>query len=78
MLLAGPLSTICQRSWRFREVLLTGSLTMLLYLQKKGMREDRRNYRPVNLASVAEKIMEVIILGTNERYLRNDTVIRNN
>lgn len=51
---------------------------MLLYLQKKGMREDRRNYRPVNLASVAEKIMEVIILGTNERYLRNDTVIRNN
>lgn len=27
--MAGP-SIICQRSWRFREVLLTGSLTVLL------------------------------------------------
>lgn len=41
------------------------------------MREDTGNYRPVNLASVAEKIMVVIILGTTERHLKNDTVIRN-
>lgn len=29
-IMSGPLSIICQRSWKFREVLLTGSLTILL------------------------------------------------
>lgn len=28
--MAGPLAIICPRSWRFREALLTGSLTVLL------------------------------------------------
>lgn len=41
------------------------------------MREDPGNYRPVHLASVAGKIMEIIILGTTERCLKTDTVIRN-
>ena len=39
------------------------------------MREDPGNYRPVSLTSVPGKIME-IILGTIERHLKNNAVIR--
>ena len=40
------------------------------------MREDSGNYRPVSLTSVPEKIREKIILGTVERHLKNNAVIR--
>jgi len=40
------------------------------------MREDPGNYRPVGLTSVPGKTMEMIILGTSERHLKNKAVIR--
>lgn len=39
------------------------------------MRKDPWNYRPINPVSVPEKIME-IILGTAERHLKTNAVIR--
>uniref|UniRef100_A0A8C3PH51 Receptor-type tyrosine-protein phosphatase eta n=1 Tax=Calidris pygmaea TaxID=425635 RepID=A0A8C3PH51_9CHAR len=42
----------------------------------KGMREDPRTYRPVRRTSVHGKITEKIILGTIERHLKNNVIIR--
>jgi len=42
------------------------------------MREDPGNYRPVRLPSVPGKIMAKIILGTVQRHLKNNAIIRHN
>ncbi|GAB0208399.1 mitochondrial enolase superfamily member 1 [Grus japonensis] len=74
--MAGPLSTICQRSWDSGEVPTDWKLDAVIPIFKKGVREDPGNYRPVSLTSVPGKIMEKIILGTIERHLKNNAIIR--
>lgn len=40
------------------------------------MKEDPRNYRPIHVVSVLEKIMEEnTILGNTKRHLKNNTII---
>lgn len=43
---------------------------------KNGVRADPGNHGPVNLTSVPRKIMVKNILGTTERHLKKDSVIR--
>ncbi|KAK4831715.1 LOW QUALITY PROTEIN: hypothetical protein QYF61_018767 [Mycteria americana] len=73
---AGPLSIIYQRSWESGEVPAEWKLANVIPTYKKGVREDSGNYRPVSLTSVPGKIMEKIILGTTERHLKNNAIIR--
>ncbi|KAK4810585.1 hypothetical protein QYF61_007322 [Mycteria americana] len=74
--MAGPLSIIFQRSWESGEVPTDWKLANVIPIYKKSMREDPGNYRPVSLTSVPRKIMEKIILGTTERHLKNNAIIR--
>ncbi|KAJ7396936.1 nephronectin isoform X1 [Pitangus sulphuratus] len=41
---------------------------------KKGKKKDPGNYRLVNLTSVPGKVMEKIILGNNEKHLKDNAV----
>ena len=41
-----------------------------------GVREDPGDYRPVSLTSVPARVMEMIILGTIERHLKNNAIVR--
>lgn len=43
--------------------------------KNKKTREDKGNYRPVSLASVPGKVME-IVLGDTEKHLKNEVTIR--
>ncbi|GAB0195083.1 mitochondrial enolase superfamily member 1 [Grus japonensis] len=74
--MAGPLSITYQRSWESGEVLADCKLANVIPLCKKDVREDPENYRPVSLTSLPGKIMEKIILGTIERHLKNNAIIR--
>ncbi|KAK4806195.1 hypothetical protein QYF61_001118 [Mycteria americana] len=76
--MAGPLLIIYQRSWESGEVPADWKLATVIPIYKKGVREDPGNYRPVSLTSVPGKIMEKIILGTTERHLKNNAIIRHN
>jgi len=49
---------------------------LALIQAKQKQRENPGNYRSVSLSSVPEKIMEKIILGTVERHLKGNAVIR--
>ena len=42
---------------------------------KKAKKEDPGSYRPVSLTSVPGKIMDKIMLGVNEKHLRDNAVI---
>ncbi|KFP46474.1 RNA-directed DNA polymerase from mobile element jockey, partial [Cathartes aura] len=72
---AGPLLTIYQRSWESGEVPATCKPPSVIPIDKKGMREDPGNYRPVSLTPVPGKIMETIILGAIARHLKNNAII---
>ncbi|KAM7094975.1 germ cell nuclear acidic protein isoform 2-T2 [Ciconia maguari] len=74
--IAGHLLIICQRSWESREVPADWKLASVISIYKNGVREDPGNYRPVSLTSHSGKIMEKIILGTTDSYLKNNAVIR--
>ena len=54
------------------------ALNSALPIFKKGKKEDPDNYRPVSLTSVPGKIMEKVILGVNEKHLRDNTVTGHN
>ncbi|KAK4832645.1 hypothetical protein QYF61_024673 [Mycteria americana] len=73
---AGRLSTIYQGAWEPGEVPDDWKLGNVIPVYNKGVREDRGNYRPVSLTSVPGKITEKIILGTIERHLKNNAIIR--
>ncbi|KAJ7416273.1 RNA helicase Mov10l1 isoform X1 [Willisornis vidua] len=60
--LAEILSIIYQQSWLSKEVLIDRKLTNVVFIYKKNGKDDLRNYRPVILTSVPEKVMEQIIV----------------
>ncbi|KAJ7415110.1 RNA-directed DNA polymerase from mobile element jockey-like protein [Pitangus sulphuratus] len=64
------------RALRFWEMPPDGKLANVIPIYKKGMMEDPGNHRPVRLTSVPGHIMEKIVLGTTERRLKNNAVIR--
>ncbi|KAJ7405205.1 hypothetical protein BTVI_69660 [Pitangus sulphuratus] len=72
--IAKPLSMIFVLSWVSRGVPPNWKLDHTLWIFKKGKKEDPGNYRPVCLTSVADKVMEKIILGVNEKHLKDNTV----
>jgi len=74
--MARPLSIIYQRSWESMEVPADCKLANVTAVYKKGKKEDSGNYRPVSLTSAPGKTMEKIILGTVERRLKNNAIIR--
>ncbi|PKU28555.1 rna-directed dna polymerase from mobile element jockey-like [Limosa lapponica baueri] len=51
-------------------------LDNVIPIYKKGMREDPGNYTAASLISVPGKIMGKIILGTIERHLKDNAIIR--
>jgi len=74
--MVGPLLIIYQRSWQSGEVSADWKLVNIILIYKKGVREDPGNYGPVSLTSVPGEIMENIRLGTIERRLKNNVIIR--
>jgi len=74
--MAGPLSIIYERSVESGEVPADWKLASVSQIYKKGVREDPVNHRPVSLTSVPGKIMEKIMLGTIERHLNHNAMIR--
>jgi len=56
--LAKPLSIICPQSWLTEDIPDDWRITSVTLIYKKGRKEDPRNYRPVSLTSVLDKIME--------------------
>ncbi|KFP46361.1 RNA-directed DNA polymerase from mobile element jockey, partial [Cathartes aura] len=73
--IARPLSVIYQWSWESGEVPVNWKLANVIPIFKKGKKEDPGNYRPVGLTLVPGKIMEKIILGVNEKHLKDNAVI---
>ena len=73
---AGPLSVICHRSWESEEIPADWKLASVTAVDKKGLGEDLRNYRPVGLTSVPGKIVEKIILAAVGRHLKDNAIIR--
>lgn len=74
--MAGPLSTIYQRSWDSEEVSTVWKLANITPVYKKGLRKDPGNYRPVSLTSVPGKVMEKIMLCVTEKYLKDNGISR--
>ena len=76
MLLLGPLCIIFQWPWEYEEFLVNWKLGNVPVF-KKGKKEDSSNYRPISLTSVLGKIMEKVILGINEKHLKDSAVMVN-
>lgn len=56
-----PLSIICEQSLVFVEFPADWKLSKVVSVFKKCKKDDSRNYRPVGLTSVPDKIMEMIL-----------------
>ncbi|KAK4833057.1 hypothetical protein QYF61_027719 [Mycteria americana] len=68
--IAGHVSIIDQRSWE------SGEVSADWKLAKKCIREDPGNYIPVSITPAPRKIMEKILLGTIEKHLKNNAILR--
>ncbi|GAB0190170.1 mitochondrial enolase superfamily member 1 [Grus japonensis] len=74
--LTKPLSIIYQQSWLTREVPIDWTLANVMFIYKKGQKEDPGNYRLVSLTSVPRKVMEQIILSAITQHVQVNQVIR--
>jgi len=59
-----PVSVTFEKSWRLGDVPEDCEKVKVTSTDKKGLKEDPRNYRPISLTSVPGKAMEQIFLGT--------------
>ncbi|KAJ7405172.1 hypothetical protein WISP_141573 [Willisornis vidua] len=69
------LPLIFEWSWESGEVPDDWNLVNIALIFKKGKKEDPRNYRPVSLTSVPGKVVEMFILGSIEKHLKDNAVI---
>jgi len=74
--LAKPLSIIYQQSWLIGEVPDDWRISFVTSIYKKGWKEDPRNYRPVSLILVPEKITEQFILSAATGHMKDNQGIR--
>ncbi|PKU31364.1 rna-directed dna polymerase from mobile element jockey-like [Limosa lapponica baueri] len=74
--LTKPLSIIYQQPWLTRGVPVDWRLANVTPIYKKGRKEDPGNYRPVNLTSGLEKVMEQITLSAITQHVWHNQVIR--
>ncbi|KFV80451.1 hypothetical protein N308_07716, partial [Struthio camelus australis] len=73
--IARPLSTILERSWRSGEVPEDWKKASVTPVFKKGKKEEPGNYRPVSLTSIPGKVMEQLILEVITKHLEDKKVI---
>ena len=76
--IAEPLSTIFERSWRTREVPEDCRKASVTPIFKKGKKEDPGKYRPLSLTPIAGKVMEQLILEVIIKQVEEKKVIRSN
>ncbi|PKU37480.1 rna-directed dna polymerase from mobile element jockey-like [Limosa lapponica baueri] len=74
--IAGPLSTIFERSWRTGEVPEDWRKANVIPVFKKGKKEGPGNYRPISLTSIPGKVMERLILGAISEHMEEKKAIR--
>jgi len=74
--IAEPLSTIFERSWRTGEVPEDWKKANVTPIFKKGKKEDPGKYRPVSLTSILGKVMKQLILEVTIRQVEEKKVIR--
>jgi len=74
--IAEPLSSIFERSWRTGEVPEDWRKASVTSVFKNGKKEDPGNYRPVSLTSIPGKVMEQLILEVIIKYVEEKKVIR--
>ncbi|GAB0210119.1 protein NYNRIN-like [Grus japonensis] len=75
-IIARPLSTIFERSWKTGEVPEDWRKANVTLVFKKGKKEDSGNYRPVSLISIPGKVMEQLILGVINKHMEEKAAIR--
>ncbi|KFP33183.1 RNA-directed DNA polymerase from mobile element jockey, partial [Colius striatus] len=73
--IAEPLSIIFEQSWRTGEVPEDWRKANVTPGFKKGMKNDRGNYRLVSLTSIPGKVMEQLILNVITEYMKEKVVI---
>jgi len=74
--IAEPLSTIFERSWRTGEVPEDWRKANVTPVFTKGKKEDPGNYRPVSLTSIPGKVMQQLILEVILKQVEEKKIIR--
>ncbi|KFQ24946.1 RNA-directed DNA polymerase from mobile element jockey, partial [Mesitornis unicolor] len=73
--LTKPLPIIYQQSWLTGEVPVDWNLAKVMFIYKKGRKEDPGNYRPVSLTLVPGKVMGQIILSAITCHMQDNQAI---
>jgi len=74
--IAKPLSTIFERSWRTGEMPEDWRKANVTPVFKKHKKEDLGNYRPLSLTSIPGKMMEQLVLDVIIKQVEEKKVIR--
>jgi len=74
--IAEPLSTIFERSWRTGEVPEDWRKATVTPIFKKGKKEDPGNYRPVSFISILGNMTEQLVMEVTIKQVEEKKVIR--
>ena len=72
--IARPLSIVFKRSWQLGEIPESWKRASVTLIFRKGRKEGPGNYRSVSLSSVPRKVMELLILETISRHMKDKKV----